>query len=446
MVDAEALISDEVRQQVQGDPATGVPKSLRMLVVSKDPKITVIPGFLSDAECQHLLDLVEGCWVPSTVGRKKTDVDAGLTPNLRSRNRTSSSCMVRHAQTAVVERLEHRLAMVAGVPLDQLERPNLVRYCPGEFFGEHHDGKFRPRTVFVYLNDLIDDAGETYFSQIGFKFMPRKGTAVVWSNAQPDGTEDSRMVHEGLPPLKGVKYGVNCFFNDECTRICVPLGRELALEEANVVDVRSLMEDPESADGQPKTVVYVLCKEPRVAVVPQFLTEDEVASLLEMAGDVEVLPQERRTGTDFQREGFRILKHLDYAETPFIEGLEQRLSAVSHLGVERLARLRIIQPGTQPGLSNRGCGAVTAVVCLSEADHIWFPYLGIRLHLRRGDLVTIGNTSVEAGTGIVRDDPRGIRAHLQLTDGPLALNLDAYFHDGEVRQQQRTAHEAPVEE
>merc|ERR1719253_2276083 len=101
----------------------------------------------------------------------------------------------------MVERMEHRFAAIAGLPVSQLEGLNMVRYTPGEYFTEHHDGKFRPKTVFVYLNDLPDDDdGETYFSQIGMKFVPRSCTAVVWSNAQADGKEDSRVLHEGIPP------------------------------------------------------------------------------------------------------------------------------------------------------------------------------------------------------------------------------------------------------
>merc|ERR1712135_89899 len=78
----------------------------------------------------------------------------------------------------------HRLARVAGLPVEQLERLNMVRYSPGEYFNEHYDGKFRPRTVFIYLNDLPDaDEGETLFPHLGLRFRPRCGAAVMWSNA-----------------------------------------------------------------------------------------------------------------------------------------------------------------------------------------------------------------------------------------------------------------------
>ena len=110
--------------------------------------------------------------------------------------------------------------------MEHLERLNMVRYNPGEFYGVHHDGPMRPVTVFIYLNDLPDGAqGETYFPKLGLKFVPRKGTALMWSNVfcaqrQPNpnlfGKQtggDPRMVHEGLPPSSGLKFGLNAFFN-----------------------------------------------------------------------------------------------------------------------------------------------------------------------------------------------------------------------------------------
>ena len=36
------------------------------------------------------------------------------------------------------------------------------------------------------------------------------GCAVMWPNAQPDGSEDSRMVHAGRPPAVGVKWEPQC--------------------------------------------------------------------------------------------------------------------------------------------------------------------------------------------------------------------------------------------
>merc|ERR1712125_137803 len=96
------------------------------------------------------------------------------------------------------------------------ERLNMVRYGPGQLFNQHHDGRFRPKTVFIYLNDLPEgDGGEPLFPVLGVQFVPRKCTAVMWANTLEHQVEDHRMVHQGLPPKTAIKFGVNCFFNDK---------------------------------------------------------------------------------------------------------------------------------------------------------------------------------------------------------------------------------------
>jgi len=97
--------------------------------VHKEPKITIIPNFISDAEVEHLLELSEEFWVPSVVGAGvyKTNDEMKDLSNQPSKNRTSFSCMLRSAQTPRVESVEHRLAHLAGMDVEYLERLNMVR-------------------------------------------------------------------------------------------------------------------------------------------------------------------------------------------------------------------------------------------------------------------------------------------------------------------------------
>jgi prolyl 4-hydroxylase len=202
---------------------------VKMFQVHKDPEIFIVPCFIEDEEIQHLIGLAEKAWVPSTVGRgvyKTGNVEEDL-KNTKSNNRTSYSCMLRSTETTMVAHVEHRLAALANLDVTYLERLNMVRYFPGQYFNEHHDGNFRPKTVFVYLNDLEDEeGGETMFTNIGVQIRPRKGCAVMWSNLGPDGKEDLRMIHRGVAPLTGVKYGVNCFFNDRPIRDLEAMAKE----------------------------------------------------------------------------------------------------------------------------------------------------------------------------------------------------------------------------
>mmetsp|Transcript_151526 Transcript_151526/g.262539 ORF Transcript_151526/g.262539 Transcript_151526/m.262539 type:complete len:340 (+) Transcript_151526:61-1080(+) len=153
------------------------------------------------------------------VGKKDASVvpQKGGVLQVESKNRTSCSVIFQYGESPVLEQILARVAMVTGRPLDCVERPVLVRYLPGQFFNEHHDGAVRPVTVFAYFND-VEGGGETYFPHLGFQVRPVAGTALMWPNINEDGAADMRMIHQGLPPEKGVKYGINLFVNAHSQR------------------------------------------------------------------------------------------------------------------------------------------------------------------------------------------------------------------------------------
>jgi len=194
------------------------PAEIARQVIIDDPKITVFFNFLSDAEVDHLLELAESRWTRALVGRsyvaKTTDVNTDFV-RVESENRTANMCMLLSAETPVVRRIEERVSRVTGYGVNHVERLNMARYHPGQFFKEHHDGDYRPVTVFIYLNNLEegDEGGETLFPHIGKAIKPIKGMAIMWNNLLENGDEDNRVRHEATAPVKSIKYGVNCFVN-----------------------------------------------------------------------------------------------------------------------------------------------------------------------------------------------------------------------------------------
>jgi len=303
-VGVDAIVIDPLEvagsDEVPGLNEAGRPKALRAYVVHQDPKITIIPNFVSDSEIEHLLEISKGFWFPSVVGRGvyKTNDENKDMQNEPSKNRTSYSCMLRSAQTDTVQSIEHRLAHVAGIDVDYLERLNMVRYMPGQFFNVHHDGRFRPKTVFLYLNDLPDDdAGETLFPELGLKIRPRRGCAVMWANTLSPGIDDIRTFHQGLAPRTGVKFGVNCFFNDKPLRHWEDVDSDLGDQEdipANakgqsrwrVVDPGDFkVSDAMAKEHEPMQVkAFVVNQEPKVMVIPSFLQPGEAALIRSCIG------------------------------------------------------------------------------------------------------------------------------------------------------------------
>mmetsp|Transcript_111784 Transcript_111784/g.216582 ORF Transcript_111784/g.216582 Transcript_111784/m.216582 type:complete len:383 (+) Transcript_111784:73-1221(+) len=203
IVDADTLASGGCRDvETLGSAQT--------YVVHQDPKIVLVPNFLTDAEIHEVHAVCNGLWEQSGVAN-----DSYAASGINRLGRTSSSAVLSWAQTPAICELEKRLACLAGMSVDHLEGLVGVRYEPGQFFTLHHDGSHRPVTIFLYLNDLPEEeGGETRFPLLGLKFAPRRGTAVMWSNVGSDGKLDSRLIHHAIPPKTKMKFGVNCFFHE----------------------------------------------------------------------------------------------------------------------------------------------------------------------------------------------------------------------------------------
>mmetsp|Transcript_8692 Transcript_8692/g.15653 ORF Transcript_8692/g.15653 Transcript_8692/m.15653 type:complete len:255 (-) Transcript_8692:58-822(-) len=230
-----AVASDPKAQDVM--PAH--PEAIVTQVIRDDPEMVHISNFISKEEAEHLIASAEGRWMRSTVtrgsassllGEKADAAEAGEQPleaqEVYSQRNTSWQVRFPFDESAVVESVLARVATVAGCSLENVERLVLVRYMPGETFMKHHDGAQRPKTVFVYLND-VKEGGETQFPHLGLKVRPKCGTAMMWSNILPrtdetsEAAADRRMDHEALPPGEDcIKYGMNAFVNARPQRNC----------------------------------------------------------------------------------------------------------------------------------------------------------------------------------------------------------------------------------
>ena len=92
-----------------------------------------------------------------------------------------------------------------------------VRYHPGEFYKPHHDyynacetwmNGNRHFTFLIYLND-VDEGGETGFPRLNISVTPTAYSALVFNDVLDNGEPDERTLHEGVPPVRGIKYAIN---------------------------------------------------------------------------------------------------------------------------------------------------------------------------------------------------------------------------------------------
>ena len=183
-------------------------------VLSEEPWVIVIDDFLSSAEADEILKAGSSsgtAWGRSQAG---DGVQAA---------RTSSTawCKGKCLANPTVRAVEDRVSTLLGIPMENAEPMQVLRYETGQFYKVHHDqnspraSAWGPRmfTVFLYIGDESSyEGGETHFPRLNLTIPKGKGKACIWTSVLDSDPyqRDDRTDHESLPVASGVKYGVNC--------------------------------------------------------------------------------------------------------------------------------------------------------------------------------------------------------------------------------------------
>lgn len=190
-----------------------IPNSQRVEVA--EAEIYVLDDFLNEAECQHLVELIDRNLRPSELtSRDERDKDF----------RTNRSCDIYELGSRLATEIDTRMSRLLGFNQADSEFMQGQFYEPGQQFKAHHDyfseeelvvhshglGQ-RTYTFMVYLND-VDEGGETVFPRLNVMFSPRQGRAVIWNNLSPDGRPNLASLHQGLPVVRGRKCIVTKWF------------------------------------------------------------------------------------------------------------------------------------------------------------------------------------------------------------------------------------------
>ena len=198
--------------------------------LSWSPRVFLLKNFLSDEECEHLIELGEKKLERSTV--VNSDESGAV-----STARTSFGTFVTRRLTETLQRVEDRVAKYSGIPWEHQEQLQLLRYRDGQEYVAHHDGIIsenggkRIATVLMFLREPTS-GGETSFPQgtplpetkaaflankdklsecgwndgNGFSVIPKKGEAVLFFSFHINGTNDPFANHASCPTLGGTKY------------------------------------------------------------------------------------------------------------------------------------------------------------------------------------------------------------------------------------------------
>lgn len=206
-------------------------------------EVYVLDDFLNEIECIRLIAEMHHGLRPSTVTSGCTEV------------RTSRTCDFEQATDPIVAEVDERICRYMGIPATSAENIQGQWYRPGEEFKPHtdyfepetptsaqhldHQGQ-RTWTFMVYLNSTAE-GGATDFPELGVKFKPKAGTAVIWSNHDNQGNLNPNTIHHGKPVVRGFKAILTKWFRSptmpvqyykEANELITPLTRTGFLKTA----------------------------------------------------------------------------------------------------------------------------------------------------------------------------------------------------------------------
>lgn len=179
-----------------------------------EPCAAVLDGVLDAGECEALIALARPRLAPSTI------VDPGSGKDTVSMTRTSEGMFFRLEENELVARIDRRVSSLMGLPVENGEGLQVLRYPPGAASMPHYDFLMptnehnrasiarsgqRVATMVMYLND-VEEGGETVFPEAGFATSPRRGSALWFEYCNAAAQLDPRSLHAGAAPLSGEKW------------------------------------------------------------------------------------------------------------------------------------------------------------------------------------------------------------------------------------------------
>jgi prolyl 4-hydroxylase len=220
LVDIEKSLESHIQLDLSQFDADGVeiaPPStgrspMKLHLVHQSPPVLVIENFFTRQECQQVIDIAKAPSAGHTRSGVPMEVQSATFSPLAQSQRTSTSWFCYYSQLpTLLAKTRH----ILGIPLPQLEEPQIVRYRAGEEFTWHYDevprsqmnnGGQRLATLLVYLN-TVENGGETVFRDLKqcvdescqeqLSVQPVEGHALLFFPAYRDGRPDDRTLHKG---------------------------------------------------------------------------------------------------------------------------------------------------------------------------------------------------------------------------------------------------------
>eukprot|EP00474_Spongospora_subterranea_P009752 CRZ10210.1 hypothetical protein [Spongospora subterranea] len=238
--ETKRLVSPAKYTKEGGLPDQSSTTVLNMKTMSTSPKIFLIEEFLSEDECDHIIQEAIDLGDMKRSGVKTTGEHIP--------SRTSTNTWIAADKSEIVENVFKRGFSVMKLPFNKdswknhSESLQVLLYDVSQEYQPHDDffkpseyptyrtvqqGNNRYATLFLYLSD-VEGGGETVFPRFngeysedactdenGFRVKPKKGNAALFFSMLPDGNLDQNALHGGCPVITGKKWAANFWFWDE---------------------------------------------------------------------------------------------------------------------------------------------------------------------------------------------------------------------------------------
>lgn len=207
-----ALAVPVVRPDATGTMVDAGDKWVEVREHREAPDLWVFSNLLSAAECAALMEAA----APRLIRSRTVDTFTG--GEELNHDRTSHGMFYTRGETAVVRRVEARIAKLLNWPVQNGEGLQVLRYRRGAEYKPHYDyfdpgepgtakilqrGGQRVGSLIMYLQEP-EEGGATVFPDIGLRVQPLRGSAVFFS--YPRAHPSSLTLHGGEPVIAGEKW------------------------------------------------------------------------------------------------------------------------------------------------------------------------------------------------------------------------------------------------
>lgn len=190
-----------------------IERNVSIVFKCTSPEVVVYDSFLSDDECDALIEFAKTRMEASKV----ISNDDGS--SIFNEGRTSQNAFFQRGESELIRTIENRISKLLNIPVDHGEGLQVLNYGVGKQYKPHYDyfdsqtggakhivnGGQRIGTFIMYLND-VEAGGTTSFPEMNMTVYPKKGNALFFSYTNNQFQCDDRSLHSGDPVIEGSKW------------------------------------------------------------------------------------------------------------------------------------------------------------------------------------------------------------------------------------------------